>query len=248
MTARRVDEQVGEAEGSAPGTERPYVLLSCCTSLDGCLDDASPQRLLLSNDADFDRVDAARAECDAILVGAGTVRRDDPRLLVRSAARREARVARGLAPSPMKVTLTRHGDLDPGAQFFTAGETERLVYCPIGLRDRLLASLGGVATVVDAGEPLSLPQLLADLHARGVRTLMVEGGARIHTEFLGTGLVDELHLAVAPFFVGEAGAPRLLGSGRFPTGRRQRAVLAEVRQMEDVVLLRYTLSDRSRTT
>ena len=67
-------------------------------SIDGYIHDGSDTRLLLSNDADFDRVDAVRAGCDAILVGANTVRRDNPRLLVRSAARRAARVARGLPP------------------------------------------------------------------------------------------------------------------------------------------------------
>ena len=192
---------------------RPFVLLSCGTSIDGCLDDGSAERLLLSNDADFDRVDASRAECDAILVGAGTVRRDDPRLLVRSPQRRAARVARGLPPSPLRVTLTARGALDPAAQFFTAG---------------------------DAGDPVDLPRLLADLHARGVRRLMVEGGESVHTQFLGAGLVDELHLVIAPFFVGEARAPRLVGGGRFPRDPGRRATLVEVRRIEDVVLLRYT--------
>ena len=50
--------------------DRPYTLLSCGMSIDGYLDGATPRRLLLSNDADFDRVDAVRAACDAILVGA----------------------------------------------------------------------------------------------------------------------------------------------------------------------------------
>lgn len=66
--------------------ERPYILLSVATSIDGYIDDASGEPLALSNAADFDRVDEVRAGCDAILVGAGTVRADDPRLLVRSAA------------------------------------------------------------------------------------------------------------------------------------------------------------------
>ena len=60
--------------------DRPYTLLSCGMSLDGYLDDATDQRLLLSNEADFDRVDEVRAGCDAILVGAATVRNDNPRL------------------------------------------------------------------------------------------------------------------------------------------------------------------------
>ena len=68
--------------------DRPYTLLSCGMSLDGYLDSATIARLQLSNDADFDRVDAVRASCDAILVGANTVRTDNPRLLVRSSERR----------------------------------------------------------------------------------------------------------------------------------------------------------------
>lgn len=227
---------------------RPYVLLSCGISIDGCLDDGSAERLILSNDADFDRVDAARAACDAIMVGAGTVRRDNPRLLVRSRARREARVARGLPPSPVKVTVTARGALDPGASFFTTGDVEKLVYCggpgSAATRERLR----GVATVVEAGDPPDLRRILADLHDRGVRRLMVEGGETIHTQFLGAGLVDELHLVVAPFFVGEARAPRLIGAGRFPRDPGRRAVLAEVRQIDDVVLLRYACSPRFTAT
>src|SRR5919205_1778374 len=107
-------------------SERPYTLLSCALSIDGYLGTAAPRRLELSNDADFDRVDAVRASCDAILVGAATVRNDNPRLLVRSPARREERAAQGLCPLPMKVTVTERCELNPGADFFTAGGTEKL--------------------------------------------------------------------------------------------------------------------------
>ncbi|MEZ5095500.1 MAG: dihydrofolate reductase family protein [Nocardioides sp.] len=81
---------------------RPYVLLSCSLSLDGYLDNAAGHRLVLSNAADLDRVDDVRAGCDAILVGAGTVRADDPRLVVRSPERRSRRLARGLDPTPSR--------------------------------------------------------------------------------------------------------------------------------------------------
>src|SRR6201982_2304155 len=107
--------------------DRPYNLLRCRKAIDGYIGNAS-SRLLLSNDADFDRVDSVRASCDAILVGATTVRNDNPRLLVRSQTRREERTARGLPPSPIKVTVTERVALDPGADFFTTGEIEKLVY------------------------------------------------------------------------------------------------------------------------
>jgi 5-amino-6-(5-phosphoribosylamino)uracil reductase len=213
-------------------------------SIDGYLDNATTKRLALSNDADFDRVDAVRAECDAILVGATTVRNDNPRLLVRSPARREARVAQGLPPSPIKVTVTRQGRLDAGANFFAAGDAEKLVYCASEIVSEARDRLGTVATVVDGGEPVDMCRISEDLFDRGVQRLMVEGGGTVHTQFLTADLADELHLVVAPFFVGDSRAPRFVSDGRFPWNPDRRATLAEVRQIGDVVLLRYALSSR----
>jgi riboflavin-specific deaminase-like protein len=211
-------------------------------SVDGYVDGTGPSRLVLSGEEDLDRVDAERAGCDAILVGAGTLRRDDPGLLVRSPARREERRARGLPPSPARVTLTAGGDLDPSLRFFTSGDTARLVYCSAPVAAALRERLGGSATVVDAGDPLDLRLLLRDLAGRGIRRLMVEGGGTVHTQLLTAGLADELQLVVAPFFVGDAAAPRFVGPGRFPHDARSRMRLAEVRRVGDVVLLRYLLS------
>jgi 5-amino-6-(5-phosphoribosylamino)uracil reductase len=227
--------------------DRPYTLLSASMSIDGYLDTAAPHRLTLSNDADFDRVDAVRASCDAILVGAGTVRSDNPRLLVRSAARREERVARGEQPSPVKVTVTGRADLDPGAAFFACGDAEKLVYCASAALPAACATLSRVATVVDGGQPLDLARVGEDLHRRGVRRLMVEGGGSVLTQLLSGDLADELHLVVAPFFVGDSRARRLVGDARFPWNPDRRATLAGVRQIGDVVLLRYALSPRFRT-
>jgi 5-amino-6-(5-phosphoribosylamino)uracil reductase len=224
--------------------ERPYILLSCGMSLDGYLDGATEERLLLSNAADFDRVDAVRAESDAILVGAVTVRRDNPRLLVRSAARRAERAARGLPPSPIKVTVTGGAELDPCADFFTAGDVEKIVYCASPAMDDACERLGKVATIVDGGQPMDMHRLTEDLHYRGVRRLMVEGGGIMHTQFLTAGLADELHLVVAPLFVGDSRARRFVSDGAFPWNPDRRATLAEVRQIGDVVLLRYALSAR----
>ncbi|GAA3837905.1 hypothetical protein GCM10022226_70100 [Sphaerisporangium flaviroseum] len=219
--------------------ERPYILLSVATSIDGYIDDSSGGPLALSNAADFDRVDEVRAGCDAVLVGASTIRADDPRLLVRSPARRAERVRRGLGETPLKVTLTGHADLDPQARFFAWGEVEKIVYATGACAGRARKSLSEVATVVDAGDPLDLTGVLADLAARGVGRLMVEGGTAIHTLFLSSGFVDEIHLVVAPFFVGDPAAPRFVGAGAFPYGPANRMRLAEARPMGDVVLLRY---------
>jgi 5-amino-6-(5-phosphoribosylamino)uracil reductase len=224
--------------------ERPYTLLSCALSIDGYLGSATPRRLELSNDADFERVDAVRASCDAILVGAATVRSDNPRLLVRSETRRKERTARGLPPSPMKVTVTERVALDPRADFFAIGDTEKLVYCTSERVPDARSRLGQVATVLDGGQQVDMRSLSEDLGGRGVERLMVEGGGHVHTQFLTGNLADELQLVVAPFFVGDSRATRFVRDGRFPWNPDRRATLSDVRQLGDVVLLRYALSPR----
>jgi 5-amino-6-(5-phosphoribosylamino)uracil reductase len=84
----------------------------------------------------------------------------------------------------------------------------------------------------------------SDLAERGVERLMVEGGGTVHTQFLTEDIVDELQLTVAPVFVGDSEAPRFVRDGVFPWNPGRRAELVGVRQLGDVVLLRYALSSR----
>ncbi|MEV5750144.1 dihydrofolate reductase family protein [Actinoallomurus sp. NPDC052308] len=219
-------------------TTRPYVLLSVATSVDGYIDDTGPDRLRLSNEADFDRVDQVRAESDAILIGATTLRRDDPRLLVKSARRRDEREARGLPPYPLKITITRSGDLNRDLKFWHHGG-DKLIYCPDAAVPGLRERLGDLADVAGLGASLDLEVMLDDLGRRGVGRLMVEGGGTIHTQFLTAGLADEIHLAIAPFFLGDPDAPRFVNPGDFPSGPGNRMTLAEARTIGDIAFLRY---------
>jgi 5-amino-6-(5-phosphoribosylamino)uracil reductase len=214
----------------------PYVLLSAAVSLDGFLDDTGPERLLLSGPADFDRVDDVRASVDAILIGAGTIRADNPRLLVNSPERRAARLAAGKPAYPLKVTVTASGELDPGANFWHTGG-EKLVYTTDKGAERAGRLLGSTADVVPLGAELDWRALLEHLHdVRGVGRLMVEGGGQVHSQLLQLGLADELQLVLAPLFVGDPAAPRLFGPGVYQGGRLR---LVETRRIEDVVLMRY---------
>ncbi|WP_454330995.1 dihydrofolate reductase family protein [Streptomyces glaucescens] len=215
----------------------PYVLLSAAVSLDGYLDDTGPERLLLSGPADFDRVDEVRASVDAILVGAGTIRADNPRLLVNSPGRRAARTAAGRPEYPLKVTVSATGDLDPGAQFWHTGGRKVVYTTPKGADRLRAAGIAADADVVVPGASLDWRTVLEDLHdVRGVRRLMVEGGGTVHTQLLQQGLADEVQLALAPLFVGDPDAPRLFGPGAYQAGRLR---LVETRPVGDVVLARY---------
>jgi len=225
---------------------RPYTIVSCAVSLDGCLDDASPERLILSGPQDLDEVDELRSAADAILVGAGTIRADNPRLLVRDDTRSALREAEGRPPHPLRVTLTSSGDLDPAARFFD-GPLPPLVYAPAAAAAAVRKRLGDKAVVIDAGAELSLAAVLHDLYTeRTVLTLLAEPGAVLARDLLAQDLVDELRLAVAPFFVGDENAPRFALPAHYPHGQGNPMSLASVRRLDGLAVLRYRRNSQTR--
>jgi len=221
--------------------DRPYTLLSCSMSIDGYLGSPTPRRLELSNDADFDRVDEVRAGCDAIMVGAVTLRRDNPRLRVKSDERRAARAARGLPEELLRVIVTRSGKLGRDLRVWGSAGA-KVVYCPDAAAGQLREVIGDLADIVPLGEEADFGALLDDLGARGIRRLMVEGGEHVHTQFLRQGLADELHLTIGGFFVADPAAPRFVSPGvRLPQDSAHRMHLAEVSRAGETAVLRYLL-------
>ncbi len=226
---------------------RPYVLLSAAVSIDGHLDTRPGEaRLMLSNKEDFDRVDSVRAGADAILVGAGTLRADNPRLLVNSEERRASRIAAGQPEYPLKVTITGTGDLDPGWKFWHHGGDKLVLAVGDAATAKARANLGDLATVQSIPTENTWPtalDVLSDVYA--VKRLMVEGGGTVHTQLLEAALVDELQLVIAPLLVGQPDAVRMLGPAGYPGGPTARLRLLDARQIGDVVLLTYAPKDTS---
>ncbi len=218
------------------------IVVSVATSLDGFISDDGPHRLVLSSPEDLEEVHRLRAQSDAILVGGETVRRDDPSLATRLPAGFELRRQRGVAPHPIKATITRSGDLPPESKFFTEGDAPKLVYCEASVAAGLERRLGSRASVIPLQEGAHVAQtIVADLARRGVGQLMIEGGARTIGLFLDAGLVDAVRLAVAPVVCGERGRSRPF-SRPFPQwADRGRITLREVRALGDTVVAWYEL-------
>ena len=213
------------------------VVLSAAISADGYLDDKNPERLRLSSTEDWAEVERERAACDAILVGAETVRRDNPSLLLKSGTRH-----------PLKVTVTSRGNLDENARFFT-GDAGKIVFCSMENSKQLQEHLGARAEVLPyPGERLSLDFLLAELSWRGVKTLLVEGGGTLLTQFLSEDKATRLRLAMAPFFVGEAGFKRWVEAVPFPWTAARRMKLGKVEQRGDMAVMHYHLGDAAGMT
>ncbi|HIY69327.1 MAG TPA: dihydrofolate reductase family protein [Candidatus Alistipes intestinigallinarum] len=169
------------------------ITLSFATTADGYLDDNTDRRLMISTPEDWEAVLRLRGECDAILVGAETLRRDNPGLLLRDPAVRARRVAAGLKPDLTKVTLTRSGRLDPALRFFTEGKADRHVFS-----EKKIPAVENLATVISSEGSITPAFVVAELERRGIRHLLVEGGAEILRMFLDAGLVDTVRRAVNP--------------------------------------------------
>ncbi|WP_298915443.1 dihydrofolate reductase family protein [uncultured Algimonas sp.] len=183
----------------------PTLHLSCAVSADGYLDDTSPQRAVLSSPEDLDAVLALRARMDMIVIGAETLRRDDPSLATRGAAHIAARAAAGRAPDPIKVVITRSGDIPHDRAFFRTGTAETIVLSASPTHappDRAKATVEHFM-----GDPIEA--VLGIATARGLSDILIEGGAQMLR--LALPRARRLRLAVSPRAFGDAGHARLFG-------------------------------------
>jgi 2,5-diamino-6-(ribosylamino)-4(3H)-pyrimidinone 5'-phosphate reductase len=187
---------------------RPTVLLNCAVSLDGRLAYPHGKRAPLSGPEDLARVQALRAEVDAILVGVGTVLTDDPSLRVHWEL-----LNRSPSRTPARIVLDTHGRTPEKARVLD-GSIPTLIATAAAAARRFPPHV----EVFRAGtERVDLHALLAHLTGWGVRTLLVEGGATVLSSFLRAGLVDRLTIYTAPVVIGGATAPSMVG-GPDPLG------------------------------
>lgn len=176
------------------------IMLSVAVSADGCIDDNTSARLVLSTPQDWQEVRELRSHFDAILVGAATVRNDNPSLRIKEEHLREERIARGMPADIMRVTISASGNLPSDSRFFT-GDGTAVVITSCG-------SYSHPSARVIYVERITAAAIVGALERAGVGSLFVEGGARTLHMFLEEGMADTLRLAVNPSItVGDPAAP-----------------------------------------
>jgi 5-amino-6-(5-phosphoribosylamino)uracil reductase len=212
------------------------IYVSAAMSLDGHIDDQSVNRLRLSTDEDLHDMYAARSLCDAILVGANTIRLDNPSLSCHLPELITERELRGQEPEPIKVTVTRSGNLDADADFFTRGSGQKIIICPMHSTISISKPLANAAKIIMVKD-LNAANIVATLEKFGINSLFVEGGTAILTMFLSQGVFSRLRLAVAPFFVGANKAPTLLNDAIFKNTDKNRLRIAAVRNLGNMAVI-----------
>lgn len=192
------------------GRDRPYLAIKMACSLDGCITSKAGVREHLTGAAFAQRVRELRIAYDAVMVGAGTVRVDDPLLTVRPAHRR-------LHPY-RRVVVCESGVVPASSRVFEAlpGYDRTIVLAPSGLRETF-ASLCGTADVLFVGDEgvlhLDLHAAMGALHDRGVASVLCEGGPTLAARLIAADLVDRFYWAIAPRLLrNEDAVPVLAGA------------------------------------
>lgn len=173
----------------APAT-RPYVIGQLGQSLDGRIATVTGQSRDINNSCALDHLHRLRSHVDAVLVGAGTVRADDPRLNVR----------RTNGQSPARVVLDPRGTTQEQQRWLADDGARRIVISAV---ER--ARPAGCDELIVLGGPdgrIAPADICAALFERGLRRILVEGGAKTIANFIEAKALDRLHVLVAPVIIG----------------------------------------------
>jgi 2,5-diamino-6-(ribosylamino)-4(3H)-pyrimidinone 5'-phosphate reductase len=207
---------------------------------DGKITSATREYPKFTSARDKKNMDRLRAEADAVLVGAGTLRADDPPLHVRDGEMREYRRSLGKPEDLARIVVTSSLDLDPALRFFRKSREAKIVATVEEAPEDRARRLADVSEVWRVGRGrVDLTALLAKLRARGVERLLVEGGGELNWELVERDQLDELYVTVAPCLLGGRHAPTLLEGKGLDMDRRMRLRLAAVDRHDDELFCRF---------
>jgi 2,5-diamino-6-(ribosylamino)-4(3H)-pyrimidinone 5'-phosphate reductase len=223
--------------------ERPFVYVNMAMTADGKVSSVAREAPRFTSPHDRQRMDRLRAESDGVLIGAETIRRDDPPLRLRDPEMQDYRRSLGKPEGLLGIVVTATARLDPGAAFFRQEPGSSRIVATVEERgDEALEPLAAVAEIWRCGRGrVDLVQLLRRLRSRGVGRLLVEGGGELHWQLLRLGLVDEIFVTMAPCLLGGRLAPTLLDGEGFGMEERRRLALLDLGRHGDEIYCRWAV-------
>jgi len=170
---------------------KPHVILNCAMSLDGFIG-KSAKRVKFSNKLDKQRVHKLRAKVDGIMVGINTVLVDNPHLTVRH--------ARG--KNPVRIIVDSKARIPLNAKVLDNDARTIVAVSRKARKERVKKIAQKAEVIVSGSSRINLKQLLEKLHARKIRSVLLEGGGTLIKSMIDENLVDELYLTIAPVLLG----------------------------------------------
>ncbi len=220
-------------------SKRPFVFINSAMSADGKISSVERRQVRISGKADLARVDALRAESDAVMVGVGTVLADDPGLRVKSEPLRRTRSDHGKPENPLRVVADSGARTPPRAKVLGEG---CLLAVSAAAPAARTARLSQSCEIVMCGEEtVDLQELMSVLYERGAQRLMVEGGATLNWSLVRAGLVDEIYVYVGALLIGGRCAPTLVDGDGFTQGF-PRLKLISLEPLDEGALMRWSVA------
>jgi 5-amino-6-(5-phosphoribosylamino)uracil reductase len=218
------------------------VAIVCASSLDGKISTAARDSVTFTSRADRAHLHALRDGADAILIGAGTVRTEDPLPLLPNAESQAARVAAGRRPFPVRAVVSRSLDLPDGRALAIQDDAPVVVFTreDADPEKRAACEARGWEVVPTADLAAALAHLAS---AHGVEDLNCEGGGVLNAAMLAEDLVDAVHLTLCPLVLGGATAPTLVDGPGFGLGTQRTARLVSWREQDGELFLSYSLRE-----
>ena len=219
---------------------RPYILLNYALSLDGKLSTEQRDPVRFTSRIDRGLMDEIRADADAVLIGAGTLRAEDPPVRIKTARRRDERRRLGKPPHPVSVVLSRSMQLPRAGRYWEDDQVERIIATTEQAKDEQVLAFKDLTEVIRAGRTsVDLHEFCRMLADRGIGRLLVEGGGQVNMAFWEAGLVDEVYLTLCPVVIGGSTAPTAADGKGFASDGLRKLRLVETRRVGQELFLRY---------
>lgn len=221
---------------------RPFVFINAAMSADGKIATIKRRQTRISGSLDFDRMDELRATSDAIMVGIGTVLSDNPSLTVKSKERKERRLSMGFEENPARIVVDSMARTPVDADIFKKGEGKKIIAVCENAPEKNVSELSKLSEIICVGQKsVDLAKFLIELKNRGIKKLMVEGGATLNWGLICEGLVDEIYTFIGNMILGGKSAPTLVdGEGFVSDFCKLSIVSCEI--LEEGVLIKWKVN------
>ena len=230
-------------------SRRPFVIATFAVTADGKITSRAFSPVDFTSREDKQHLLRQRARGDAVLIGHSTLRRDNVRLGLPGSDLREARVARGQNPYPIRVIVSNEGKIDSRLNIFKSNSAAAgpiVIFSTTRMPRKFRCALMDKATLHLSGSPrVDLKEMLHRLWSEyKVRTLACEGGAQLFRALLELDVVDQLNLTIAPFLFGGLEAPTITGVNKDFLPQSVHCTLTDMRVAGDECFLTYKIRHR----